>query len=502
MSSTEPFDLVIRGGRVMDPETGRDEIADVAIRAGEIVAIGPDLGPAKVELAAAGLIVAPGFIDIHAHGQSVAADRMQAFDGVTTSLELEVGTLPVAPWYDKHRRQGRVLNYGTAAAWMSARKQVMVGYQPRDVSALTMMGDRIDDLRWQQDVADDAQVAGIVALIREGIEAGGIGIGIPNAYAPGAGVKEMTEVCQLAADTGTPTFTHVAFVSNVDPRSSIEAYIRLIGYAGATGAHMHICHLNSTSGLDVERAAELLRKAQAQGLPITVEAYPYGTASTVVSAAFFADPNYRTRTGRDYDAVQVVTTGYRFTSRDDLLQAAAKTPGELILHHFLDVENGGPHRRYLDVSVTFPGGSIASDAMPWVDATGAIYEGEDWPLPEDVFAHPRSSGTFTRFFRQYVRERRLVPLMEAIAKCTLIPASVVEGCAPGMRRRGRLQPGAVADVTVFDPETIGERATFAAMNRPAEGVVHLLVNGAPVILGGELQTEARPGQPIQRRAGA
>jgi len=491
------FDNVIRGGRVMDPETGRDEIADVAIRGDRIVAIGPNLGAAAREIDAAGLIVAPGFIDLHAHGQSLPADRMQAFDGVTTALELEVGAMPVAPWYESHGRAGRVLNYGSAAAWILARKIVVSGMDLPDGSPIEKMSAGADDPRWVNDVATDAQVDEITGLLRGGLEAGAIGIGIPNAYASGAGVKEMVEVCQLAADTGVPTFTHVAYAAKIDPKSSIEAYVRLIGYAGATGAHMHICHLNSTSGTDVERAAEMLQHAQARGLPITVEAYPYGTGSTVVSAAFYADPDFPRRTGRSYDSLQLVATGRRFQNREELMAASAANPSELILTHFLDTEGYGPQQHLLDVSVTYPGGAIASDAMPWVEASGAHYRGDAWPLPDTVFSHPRSSGTFTRFFRQYVRERPLVPLMEAISKCTLIPCKVIESCAPQMRRKGRVQVGCDADLIVFDPEVIGEQATFQKMNLPAAGVMHLLVNGEPVIADGALKTAARPGRPIK-----
>ena len=496
------FDILIRGGRVMDPETGRNEITDVAISGDRIMAIGQNLGTAARVIDAADRIVAPGFIDIHAHGQSIPADRMQAFDGVTTSLELEVGVLPVAPWYQMQAQTGRVLNYGTSAAWILARKAVIIGMNLSGGAPLEMMGAGANDPRWVHDIATDDQVDRIIAMIREGIEAGAIGIGIPNAYADGAGVKEMVAVCQLAAQMATPTFTHVAYTADIDPQSSIEAYIRLIGYAGATGAHMHICHLNSTSGTDIGRAVEILQKAQAQGLAVTVEAYPYGTGSTVISAAFYQDPDFPKRSGRGYDSLQVVATGHRYQSREEVLAAAAANPGELILTHFLNTEGYGPQQPLLDLSVMYPGGAIASDAMPWVDAAGAIYTGEDWPLPDDVFSHPRSSGTFTRFFRKYVRERPLAGLMEAIAKCTLIPCQVIEGCAPAMRRKARLQVGCDADVIVFDPNVIGEEATFQHMNRPARGIQDLLVNGVPVISGGALMIEARPGRPIRSEAGA
>ena len=495
----DAFDIIIRGGRVMDPDTGFDQMCDVALRGGTIARIGDIDGAAAQEIDARGLIVAPGFLDIHAHGQSVAADRMQAFDGVTTTLELEVGALPVAGWYAHQASIPRALNYGTAAAWIFARKAVMGAIElDPSVHPIDQMGAGADDMRWSTEAADPAQTKAIVGHTRQGLDEGAIGIGLPNGYAPGAGVKEMSEICDLAYEYDTPTFTHIAYLSNIDPQSSVDSYVRLIGLAGATGAHMHICHLNSTSLMDIERVTELVTKAQEQGLPVTTEAYPYGTGATVVSAGFFMDPDFTKRTGSAYSNVELIHNHHRFVDRDDVAQARAASPTDLVMWHFLDVEVNDEHRRLLDLSVTYPGGSIASDAMPWVRADGSIYEGLDWPLPEGLSAHPRSSGTFTRFLRDYVRDRGVMTLMEGLAKCTILPARVIEGCAPQIRRKARLQEGCDADIVIFDLQILTDRADFVAMNRPAEGVRHLLVGGVAVIAEGTLETGAAPGRPIRR----
>lgn len=492
-------DLVIRGGRVVDPETGLDAICDVAIDGGRVVEVGSVTGKGGQEIVADGLVVAPGFIDLHAHGQSLPADRMQAFDGVTTALELEVGALPVGQWYESQAQRPRLLNYGTAAAWIFARKAVMVGMElDASVSPIAVMGRASEDSRWSVDAATAEQADHIVALTRQGLEEGGLGIGIPYGYAPGAGAKEMSLVCDLAAETDTPTYTHIAQMSNIDPKSSIEAYVLLIGLAGATGAHMHICHLNSTSLQDVERASMLIRRAQAQGLKVTTEAYPYGTGSTVISAGFFIDPAFPTRTGTGYDAIEVVASHRRLTDLADLERTRTADPSALVLWHYLDTDNDPAHQALLDISVLFLGGAIASDAMPWSHADGSIYEGAEWPLGVDKTAHPRSSGTFTRFLRQWVRERPKLSLVDALAKCTLIPAQIVESCAPAFRRKGRLQVGCDADIVVFDPQTLADRATFEDMNLPAIGMQHVLVNGTPIIAQGELTMSATPGRPIRR----
>src|SRR5690349_11764895 len=488
--------LVISGGRVVDPASGMDAIGDVAVVDGKIAAVGTSLGGAERVIDAAGLVVAPGFIDLHAHGQSIPADRMQAFDGVTTTLDLEAGVLPVASWYQRQAAKGRVLNYGAAANWAFARIGAMTGSNQE--SSLEAFGNAMRDRRWIDNVANDTEVAGILERLAGGLNEGGIGIGILNAYAPGAGVQELTAVCQLAKKHDVPTFTHVAYMSRVDPESAAEAYIRLIGYAGATGAHMHICHFNSSSKTDVERCAVLVKKAQEQGLPITLEAYPYGTGSTVLAAAFFSDPEFVERNGTGYESVQRVTDGHRFRDRAELLAAQAEEPSTLVLWHILDTENNPHHRDLLDISVLYPGGAIASDAMPWTLSDGRAYTGDAWPLPDDATSHPPSAGCFTRFIRDWMRERREVSLLEGIRKCALIPAEILSASTPAMRAKGRLQAGADADIVVFDYETLSDRATFSQMNRASEGVRYLVVSGQPLISDGILDVAARPGRPVRR----
>jgi N-acyl-D-aspartate/D-glutamate deacylase len=493
------FDFIIAGGRVIDPETRHDAIADVAVKDGKVVAIGTNLGEAAKTISAEGMIVAPGFIDLHAHGQSLPADRMQAFDGVTTTLELEVGILPVGDWYRQQEAAPRLLNYGAAAAWVMARKSVISGLElPESEPALTAISRLADDPRWQHDTATEAQAKAIVDLTRQGIEEGALGIGIPYAYAPGTGAKEMSLICDLAAEMDVPTYTHVAQMSNIDPKSSVEAYVNLIGMAGATGAHMHICHLNSTSLQDIERSAQLIAKAQAQGLKVTTEAYPYGTGSTFLGATFFADPAFPERTGGDYNNIEIVSSQHRLSSADELMARREKEASSLVLWHFLDTENNDRHAELLDVSVMFPGAAIASDAMPWSNPDGTLYDGNEWPLGNDKTAHPRSSGTFTRFLKRWCLDRGVVDMVDAIAKCTLIPAQIVASTAPAFARKGRLQAGADADIVVFDPATLEDKATFADMNRPSEGMVHVFVNGTAVIADRDLVLDVAPGLPIRR----
>jgi N-acyl-D-glutamate deacylase len=217
-----------------------------------------------------------------------------------------------------------------------------------------------------------------------------------------------------------------------------------------------------------------------------------------MAAAFFADPDFIERNGMGYDTIQRVTDGRRFRDRDEVLKAQAEEPSTLVLWHVLDVENNAHHRDLLDLSVLYPGGAIASDAMPWTLPDGTVYAGDAWPLPEDATSHPRSAGCFTRFIRHWVRERQAVSLLEGIRKCALIPAEILQASTPEMAAKGRLAPGADADVVVFDFDTLTDRAEFSAMNRPAEGVRHLLVSGQPLITDGIMDVAARPGRPVRR----
>ena len=476
---------MISGGRVVDPASGMDAIGDVAVLDGQIAAVGTGLGSAERVIDATGLVVAPGFIDLHAHGQSIPADRMQAFDGVTTTLDLEAGVLPVASWYRRQAAKGRVLNYGAAANWAFARIGAMTGSNAE--SSLEAFGNAMRDRRWIDNVASDTEVAGILERLASGLNEGGIGIGILNAYAPGAGVQELTAVCQLAAAHDVPTFTHVAYMSRIDPESAAEAYIRLIGYAGATGAHMHICHFNSSSKTDIERCAVLIAKAQAQGLPITVEAYPYGTGSTVLAAAFFSDPEFEARNGLGYDSVQRVTDGRRFRDREELLAAQAEEPSTLVLWHILDTENNAHHRDLLDMSVLYPGGAIASDAMPWTLSDGSAYTGDAWPLPDDATSHPRSAGCFTRFIREWVRERQTVSLLEGVRKCALIPAEILSAQHARDARQGKAAAGRGCR---------HRRVRFRDADRPGD-----VLGDEPPVGGRAASGGQRPAADLGRRAG-
>lgn len=494
LAQTGSLDIVISNGRVIDPETKLDAVRNVGIRAGKIAVVSAAPLKGKLLIDARGLIVAPGFIDWHAHGQNTLADRVQAFDGVTTALELEAGMLPIARWYDLQARSQRVVNYGASSSWALARIATLEGIGlPAEPRAAALFAN-FSLKKWPNDIATPAQVATIVELTEQGLKDGALGIGVVPGYAPGTGYKELLAIHSLAARYNVPTFSHVRSEGDVDPLSAAQAYGELLSFAAATGAHVHICHLNSTSFRDMPLAVAMIDHALDQGLKVTVEAYPYGAASTAIGAKFL-DPENLSRVGMTYESVEY--QGKRLDERS-FNELRSNNPGAIVVPHFYELPRD---QQLLDTAVLFPGGIIASDAMPWFSTpTNQEIDPNTWPLPDDAFAHPRSAGTFTRFLSDYVRRRKLITWSDAIAKTSYLPAKLLEDTAPQVKRKGRLQSGMDADIAVFDPATVQDRATYAKPNQTSVGMKYVLVNGVLVIKNGALDTAAFPGQPIRRRA--
>ena len=457
-AAAQQYNLVIEGGRAIDPETGLDAVRNIGIRDGKIARISSDtLSGARV-IHANGLVVTPGFIDLHQHGQDMASQRVKALDGVTTALELEIGAPDVAQFL-KAKEGKSLINYGTSASHVAARAAVFGAPLPSG-TILPKSGPATNQ------PATPEQIEAIKARLRAELNAGGLAIGMGIQYTPGATRLEVIDMFRLAAERALPVYTHIRSAGRVEPGSGIEAVSEVIGAAAITGAALHIVHINSSCLRDSMECLSMVAGARARGLDVTTEAYPYIAGMTAINSALF-NPGWREKLGIDYGDLVLPDTGEHLTKeRFDELHNSSTNHWVLVFANTQEV---------VDQVIPNPLVMIASDGA----------EG-----------HPRNAGTYSRVLAEYVREKGTLTLMDAIRKMTLMPAEMLERSTPAARRKGRLQEGCDADIVIFDPATIQDRATFQKPMEPSVGVRYLLVGGIVAVDEGKIMDGVFPGQAL------
>ena len=456
--AAQQYDLVLEGGRAMDPETGLDAVRNVGIRDGKIVRIAAGALTGRRVVHVSGLVVAPGFIDLHQHGQDIASQRVKALDGVTTALELEIGAPDVAQFL-KSKEGHSLIHYGTSASHVAARAAVFGAPLPAG-TILPKSGPATDQ------PATPEQIEAIQERLRAELDAGGLAVGMGIQYTPGATRLEVIDMFRLAAQRRLPVYTHMRSAGRIEPGSSIESVSEVIGAAAITGAALHIVHINSTCLRDSLECLSMVEGARARGLDVTTEAYPYIAGMTAVNSALF-NPGWREKLGIDYGDLVLPDTGEHLTKeRFDELHNSNTTRWVLVF---------GNTQEIVDKVIPHPLVMIASDGA----------EG-----------HPRNAGTYSRVLAQYVREKGTLTLMDAIRKMSFMPAEMLERSTPEARRKGRLQEGADADIVVFDANTISDRATFEKPMEPSVGVRYLVVGGTLVVDEGKLVPDVFPGRAI------
>jgi len=449
------YDLVIFNGRVIDPETGLDAIRNIGVTGKQISIISVDSLTGIKYIDATGFVVAPGFIDLHAHGQTNVENSYQAYDGVTTALELEIGVDTLAAFL-KARKGKALLNFGASACQLAIRNKIISGtstphkniYNELNIPAI-------------KEAVNPIKFDAVRALLKVSLAQGAIGIGVPVGYQSGATISEIFDVYAFAAEENTPIFSHIR-------EGGAIAFQQALANALINNSTLHICHLNSMARKDVRICLEMVEQAKKNGFKISTEIYPYTAGNTEISSAIF-DAGWQERLGCTYEDLQWVETGERLTQEN--FENYRKTGGSVIIHMMKP--------KWIEQCLQSSATAIASDG------------GEYSP-----FGHPRGAGTFARVLGKYVRELKVLTLNEALYKMTYLPAKTLEPFVPSMKKRGRIQEDCFADIVIFKAEKIIDKATFKRGFQKSEGVKHLLINGQILIKNAKLLPEVFPGEAI------
>jgi len=456
------YDLVIANGRVMDPESGLDAVRNVGITGGKIAAISSETLQGKERIDAKGLVVAPGFIDLHEHGQEPRNYQFQAHDGVTTSLELEVGTSDVDAWYAQ--REGKsLINFG-----------VSVGHIPVRMKVIGDPGEFLPSDDAAHKPATPEQIAEMRKQIEHGLQRGALAVGMGINYTEAASHEEILEMFRAAANHHASVHVHVRYAGMLEPQTGLAAIEEVIAAAATTGAPLHIVHITSVGLRDTPQLLAAVEGARKQRLDVTTECYPYHASSTFLESAIF-DPGWQERQGITFKDLQWVKTGERLTA--ETFAKYRKEGGSVVIFNIPEED--------VRLAVGNPMVMIASD--------GSRFNGPK--------VHPRGQASFSRVLGHYVREEKTLDLMTALRKMTLMPAQRLEKRAPIFLNKGRIRVGADADITIFDPDRVIDKATFEEPLQYSEGIEFVLVNGVPVVKNGKLVDNIFPGKaaraPIQ-----
>lgn len=446
-------DLVVRGGRVMDPASGFDATADVGVDGHTVTAIRTRSGEpllGRIDIDATGLVVAPGFVDILSYDPNPVGSWLKIADGVTTNLGMHGINADPEPWLGRWSAEGSPVHFGGAFddPWARAR----LGIAPHQAAS----ADQVRQLAGQAEAA---------------LAAGWLGIDVEPEYTPGIDAAEIDALGRVAAAAGVPLFFHGRHSDVEPPGTNAETLAEIVGTAHRTGAAVHVEHIVSTGGtFSMEQSLQTLEEARDDGVDVTACAYPYDSWAAYLASPRFA-PGWQDRFRIDFDDLRL-PGGEQLTARS--------------------------FKRYRAENRL-----AVADAIPEEDVRRALAHplvmiGSDSIIEPGAENHPRGAGTFARVLGRYVREEGVLSLMEALAKMAWDPVARLERGAPALRRKGRLQIGADADVTVFNPSTVIDQATVEDPARPSTGVEWVLVAGRVVKSPAGVNRNELPGQPVRR----
>ncbi|MDP4745018.1 MAG: amidohydrolase family protein [Porticoccaceae bacterium] len=494
VSIAEQFDVVINNGRVMDPETMYDAVANVGIKGGRIAAITRDSINGKETIDAKGLVVAPGFIDTHLHAVDRFGTKMAVRDGITTGMDLESGAVRVGEWYKKREKTGWQINYGTTSNMNFTRllvhDKVKIDGPVDATNSGPYIAEGLEDgvSGWSMNRSSIDQINKIMALLDEDLRQGAIGIGTAVAYSQnGVSSYELFEVQRTAARYGRLVSVHSRYHLNMQtPTEAPIAMDEVLTNAMLLKAPLLLAHDNDYGWWEHQ---EKLRLAREQGHNVWGEYYPFAAGSTAVSAVFLRPEMWEDVMGYKYEETIFDPGADKFLSKSEYQDMVKSDPTHTIIVHF-------PARKaWMKYWLTVPEMVVASDAMVGLGADGNIlpYDAD----PSEYAGHPRTASSYSKTLK-LARDNN-VPLMFTLSQLSYWNAKHLGDTGlEAMRERGRVQVGMVADLTLFDPDTVAPRATYKAGENglPPVGIPYVLVNGEFVVKDSEVR-DIRPGQPIR-----
>lgn len=481
--ASDDFDLVILGGRVMDPETRYDAVSNVGMKDGRIAAITEQPISGAETIDATGMVVAPGFIDTHWHTDRPWSNKLALRDGRTSVMDLEIGTHGpyVERWYAAREGKNQV-NFGQAVGHEFARAEVLDGFEGAEDTPSAVRS-RAGGTGWSSTRPTLEEGNEILRLLDQGLRAGGLGVGSTLGYMrAGVSAREFFEVQKLAGRYGRQTGAHFRYTPG-DDVTEVNGIQELLANAAALGAPALACHFNNPG---YNLVHELLVRMRERGMNVWGEIYPYTAGSTALNAVFLEPEVWVESLGYEYEStVQDVATGEYYTA-DSRRKMLEKEPTRAVLVYKM------PESSVVDW-LRLPGVSLVTDGMPLIPD-----EGLDWDTPYEELpnTHPRLAGSYARALRM-ARENG-IPLMQILAMATINSAEPLGKTGlKAMQERGRMQEGMVADVTVFDPEKVTDNATYEKGTLPSTGIPYVVVNGTIVVKDSKVLSGVYPGQPIR-----
>lgn len=462
------YDLVIANGRVIDPETSFDQIVYVGINDGSISAVSEQPLRGTRIIDAAGLVVAPGFIDVHSHTPTLLGQRLNLLDGITTQLDLEAGSFPVT-FYGEHFRAGAQINYGSSVGHWAVRTKVIEGrsmpyiFAGKDV--LKMNG-----ATWLQ-TATEAQIEQMRLLLNQGLDQGGLGIGVLLDYMTKAvSDAELRMLFEVASAREVPLYIHVRRGHTGDPAGLIE----VIDLATETGAALFVCHITHNAMGRIGDWLQMIDEANRVGANITTETLSYAAGGTSISADIFRFRDWQGMFDITYEDVQWVATG-EWLTEVTWAKYATEQPNGSVNHHYVK-------EKWMKTALQWPRMMVATDALP--------------AFSRDIKTNPNVAGTFSRVLGHYVRDTELLTLSDALAKMSLYQAQWLSQSSPIFDKKGRIQIGADADIVIFDPVTVQANARYGDPYQPPTGIPYVLVGGQLVVGEGRIIPDVYPGKRI------